>query len=74
MSEQMVELSHPPADLLALSKAEIDLQIATAKTYPRSLKEFPGRRARDGVLLARGRGEDVLQASAENERGQDQNH
>src|SRR6516225_9373713 len=40
MSEQMVELSHPPADLLALSKAEIDLQIATAKTYPRSLKDF----------------------------------
>ena len=40
MSEQMVQLSQPPADLLALSKAEIDLQIATAKTYPRSLKDF----------------------------------
>ena len=40
MSEQVLELSQPPADLLALSKAEIDLQIATAKTYPRSLKDF----------------------------------
>lgn len=34
------EVVAPPSDLLALSKAEIDLQIATAKQFPRNLMQF----------------------------------
>ena len=37
---QMVEVINPSSDLLTLSKAEIDLQIATAKQYPRCLANF----------------------------------
>ena len=36
---QMVELM-APSDLLMISKAEIDLQISTAKQFPRCLKDF----------------------------------
>jgi hypothetical protein len=36
---QMLEVV-APTDLLAISKAEIDLQIATAKNFPRSIAQF----------------------------------
>ena len=36
---QMIEVV-APTDLLAISKAEIDLQIATAKNFPRSIAQF----------------------------------
>jgi hypothetical protein len=37
--EELIEVS-AAVDTLAISKAEIDLQIATAKSYPRSLTQF----------------------------------
>ena len=36
---QMIEVA-PATDLLAISKAEIDVQIATAKQFPRDFKQF----------------------------------
>lgn len=36
----MVEVQSQNADTLAISKAEIDLQISTAKNYPRNLVQF----------------------------------
>jgi hypothetical protein len=46
----MIEIAS--ADTLAISKAEIDLQIATAKSYPRSLAQFQ-RSAMEMVTYSR---------------------